>query len=181
VKTARNALVDEIEKMYPGQQLPGGGFACQKVGCGKATWNGQPNEYCSKVCKTSRFVGTWGPASWAGSSSAPIGVGGGVGGFSAAGTYTCRKPGCNKPTWNGQPGEYCSKGCRTDDQANQFPSYDSPSYAGETHGPSYAGAQRDICMKPGCSKPTWNGQPGEYCSKACRPPQQPQSYGGSYW
>merc|ERR1719215_2427445 len=30
-----------------------------------------------------------------------------------------------------------------------------------------------ICMKAGCGKPTWNGQPGEYCSKACRQDTKP--------
>jgi len=212
VKTARNALFEEIEKMYPGQQLPGGGFACQKAGCGKPTWNGQPNEYCSKVCKTSMFMGTYGnygPSSYAGPSFAPMGAGGGVGGF-ATGTYTCRKAGCNKPTWNGQPGEYCSKGCKAEDQANQFPAYGGPLYSGQQayggstshntgpsfagqgqsfagQGPSYPGAHRQpaICMKPGCGKPTYNGQPNEYCSKACkneyRPQLQPQSHGGNPW
>jgi len=26
-----------------------------------------------------------------------------------------------------------------------------------------------LCARPGCGKPTWNGQPGEYCCRSCRP------------
>jgi len=29
----------------------GGGSLCMREGCGKPTWNGLPNEYCSKFCK----------------------------------------------------------------------------------------------------------------------------------
>jgi len=63
---------------------------------------------------------------------------------------TCSRIGCNKPTWNGQPNEYCSKACRPPQ-----------------------------CSKAGCEKPTWNGRPNEYCSHACR---QADSYfgGGLY-
>mmetsp|Transcript_3734 Transcript_3734/g.7402 ORF Transcript_3734/g.7402 Transcript_3734/m.7402 type:complete len:572 (+) Transcript_3734:70-1785(+) len=59
---------------------------------------------------------------------------------------TCSRPGCNKPTWNGQQNEYCSKACRPPQ-----------------------------CSKAGCDKPTWNGRPGEYCSHVCR---QADSYWG---
>mmetsp|Transcript_91873 Transcript_91873/g.176870 ORF Transcript_91873/g.176870 Transcript_91873/m.176870 type:complete len:338 (-) Transcript_91873:24-1037(-) len=31
--------------------------------------------------------------------------------------------------------------------------------------------QPALCARPGCGKPTWNGLPGEYCSKSCRPAQ----------
>merc|ERR1712232_1400748 len=26
----------------------------------------------------------------------------------------------------------------------------------------------DACARPGCGKPTFNGQPGEYCSRRCK-------------
>lgn len=55
-------------------------------GCGKPTWNGKPNEYCSKLCKDT------GPAA-------------------AAPALSCARPGCGKPTFNGQPNEFCSRGC----------------------------------------------------------------------
>ena len=25
----------------------------------------------------------------------------------------------------------------------------------------------EVCVRPGCGQPTWNGQPGEYCTKLC--------------
>ena len=35
----------------------------------------------------------------------------------AGGSLTCLKAGCNKPTWNGQPNEYCGKSHRAEDTA----------------------------------------------------------------
>ena len=66
---------------------------------------------------------------------------------------TCLKPGCSRPTWNGQPGEFCSFTCRN---------------GSSQQGPT--------CLKPGCNKLTWNGQPGEYCSFTCRNGISPQSF-----
>ena len=56
--------------------------------------------------------------------------------------------GCKKkPTWNSQPGEYCSKKCRN----------------------RALGSNTNVPMCIGCKKKqTWNRQPGEYCSKKCR-------------
>eukprot|EP00930_Biecheleria_cincta_P049287 TRINITY_DN34511_c0_g1_i1.p1 TRINITY_DN34511_c0_g1~~TRINITY_DN34511_c0_g1_i1.p1 ORF type:complete len:365 (-),score=34.58 TRINITY_DN34511_c0_g1_i1:84-1178(-) len=55
---------------------------------------------------------------------------------------SCVRPGCGKPSWNGDPGQYCSKTCR--DQV------------------------ASLCARPGCGKPSWNGQPNEYCGTICR-------------
>mmetsp|Transcript_92016 Transcript_92016/g.168756 ORF Transcript_92016/g.168756 Transcript_92016/m.168756 type:complete len:801 (-) Transcript_92016:19-2421(-) len=52
----------------------------------------------------------------------------------------CARPECMRPTFNGKPGEYCSKSCR----------------------------YQPICLTPGCGKPTWNGRPNGFCSKECR-------------
>jgi len=72
---------------------------CLKPGCGKPTWNGASNEYCSRKCR--------------GEDQASILAA--AGGGAATGyvqQYLCLKPGCGKPTWNGAPNEYCSKACR---------------------------------------------------------------------
>lgn len=55
----------------------------------------------------------------------------------------CATPGCGKPSWNGLPGECCSKRCRD-------------------------GAAVPTCDNPGCKKPTWNGQAGYYCGRWCQ-------------
>mmetsp|Transcript_51668 Transcript_51668/g.102725 ORF Transcript_51668/g.102725 Transcript_51668/m.102725 type:complete len:439 (+) Transcript_51668:114-1430(+) len=62
-------------------------------------------------------------------------------------TNICAHPGCNRTSWNGQAGEFCSKRCRN------------------------AGPGALLCLQPGCGKPTWNGAPNEYCSKRCRDQQ----------
>mmetsp|Transcript_48747 Transcript_48747/g.145653 ORF Transcript_48747/g.145653 Transcript_48747/m.145653 type:complete len:325 (-) Transcript_48747:57-1031(-) len=59
----------------------------------------------------------------------------------------CKRPCCNKPTWNGEPG-FCSKGCK----------FKAENPDGPVH----------VCMVPGCGKPTWNRKPDEYCGKTCR-------------
>lgn len=71
---------------------------------------------------------------------------------------TCIRSGCSRPTWNGQPGKYCSKSCREG----------RPSSA--LAGP--------LCALPGCSRPTWNGQPGKYCSLECKAAGACQAAGG---
>lgn len=53
---------------------------------------------------------------------------------------TCLRLGCGKPTWNGQPHEYCGRACKA-----------------------------PICMRAGCCKPTRNGLPFDYCGSECRP------------
>jgi len=59
-----------------------------RPGCGKPSWNGDPNEFCGKTCK--------------------VQAGGGAGGAPCPG-------GCGKPSWNGLPNEYCSRACRAAD------------------------------------------------------------------
>jgi len=89
-------------------------------------------------------------------------------------TQVCERPGCGKPSFNGRPGEYCSKSCRQSTQGNN---------AYVSSGPPMTAA---VCLRPGCGKPTYNGQPNEYCSRSCRqsmPQLNATSYGsyGSYW
>lgn len=129
---------------------------CSRPGCNKPTWNRQPNEYCSKACRPPQ----------------------------------CSKLGCDKPTWNGRPGEYCSHACRQADSyfggglysgfgsnRQQAPSYlGNGSYGSYNHaGGSFQGGAGapNVCRRsPYCTKPTWNGNPNEYC-KSCQ-----RSYGG---
>merc|ERR1712129_107967 len=48
----------------------------------------------------------------------------------------CARPGCGKPTWNRQPGEYCSKSCRSAQGGYPY----CPTAAGNGTGGSYIGA-----------------------------------------
>ena len=66
---------------------------------------------------------------------------------------TCVLSGCSQPTWNGQPGEYCSKSCR-----------------------AAALSLTLTCARVGCSGTPWNGQPGQYCSKSCRDVSKPKKF-----
>mmetsp|Transcript_16933 Transcript_16933/g.39445 ORF Transcript_16933/g.39445 Transcript_16933/m.39445 type:complete len:458 (+) Transcript_16933:47-1420(+) len=79
---------------------------------------------------------------------------------SPAGTV-CRRPGCSRPTWNGQPGEYCSRTCRNADA--------------QTSGTQAATADRPTCIRLGCGHRTYNGLPGHYCSKACKAKAQQEA------
>jgi len=67
---------------------------CLKPGCGKPTYNGLSDEYCSKTHRAEAAVAGSRPAS----------------GVSA----TCLKPGCGKPTYNGLRGEYCGRAHRAE-------------------------------------------------------------------
>lgn len=66
----------------------------------------------------------------------------------SGGSATCATPGCGKPSWNGQRGEYCSKACRAAAAAG--------------------GGTAPTCALRGCNKPTFNGRPNEYCSREHR-------------
>merc|ERR1711862_252858 len=55
-------------------QLP----ICLRPDCGRTTWNGKPNGYCSRVCRD----------------GGPVGV------------SICLRPGCGRATWDGKPGGY---------------------------------------------------------------------------
>lgn len=60
-------------------------------------------------------------------------------------TAFCMRPGCERPTWNGKPGGFCSRSCK-----------------------SMMVRPTPVCMTPDCGKPTWNGKPNGFCSKPCR-------------
>jgi len=106
--------------------------------------------------------------------------------------YECSRPGCKQVTWNGQPGEYCSKACKEQDVGSTHasstqlsnrcirPGCKSTSWNGQA-GQFCSKRCRDavtgvpLCLHFGCGKPTWNGQPNEYCSKRCRDQQAPST------
>lgn len=90
----------------------------------------------------------------------PAGSGGAAGAI-------CLMPGCGKPTWNGQSGEYCGRACK----AAAVPAGALPGPGAALCLPCTGGAavaQAAVCSTPGCGKPTWNGQPNEYCGRACK-------------
>lgn len=65
---------------------------CNRIGCGKPTWNGLPNQYCGVPCKQQDEA-----------SLPPAGL--------PAGPNMC-KAGCGEPTWDGQPDGFCSSACK---------------------------------------------------------------------
>jgi len=83
----------------------------------------------------------------------------------------CARDGCANPSWNGQPNEYCSLGCRGASTSAKETSAQGTSAQGTSaQGTSAQGTSAQgtsICMRPGCGKPTFNGRPNEYCGKKC--------------
>mmetsp|Transcript_128560 Transcript_128560/g.357896 ORF Transcript_128560/g.357896 Transcript_128560/m.357896 type:complete len:343 (-) Transcript_128560:167-1195(-) len=142
---------------------------CARPGCGKPTFNGQPNKFCTKGCRDAGPVSPLPPASASlipllgspvpldGSPPMPqhaadpaimalLQQGGAAGNI-------CIRPGCGKPSFNGRPGEYCSRTCRD---------------AGVAPG----GA---LCVRLGCGKPSWNGLTNEFCGRTCRQQNGPSA------
>merc|ERR1712113_894159 len=64
----------------------------------------------------------------------------------------CQRPGCGKPTWNGQPNEFCSRSCKVSSPAS------SPATS----------IAAQLCKRPGCGKTSWNGKANEFCSRSCK-------------
>lgn len=78
--------------------------------------------------------------------------------------HLCRLEGCVKRTWNGQPNEFCSSKCKqtfetlarqAEPQAQSQPQLQPQ-------------AQVNTCLREGCSKQTWNGEPNQFCSSLCK-------------
>jgi len=176
VRSARQSLLGNLAMLMPqaaaapsSSASPGkaGAFnVCLKPRCGKPTWNGQPNEFCSKACRMSTnlcnrkgcgkptFNGLPGEfcsklcrdvvmSSTGGVMSGGLMddlFGGMFGSSSTKGTgYACAMKGCGKPSWNGQANEFCSKACRSAALKPAPQSYTgAQSYSGQQ---SYAGPQ----------------------------------------
>jgi len=106
---------------------------------------------------------------------------------------SCATSGCGKPSYNGKPGEYCGRTCRTRTLSSSFgslggstcpapacgkPSFDGKpgSYCGKScrarnltaEAPAPAAPAPVLCSASACGKPSYNGKPGEYCSMPCR-------------
>lgn len=58
---------------------------------------------------------------------------------------------CGRPSWNGQPGEHCSRWCRDLSSAPE----------------AIASRIESVCQRPGCNRPAINGAHHEFCSYAC--------------
>lgn len=89
----------------------------------------------------------------------------------------CARPNCGKPSWNGQPKEFCSRTCKHlgliqgEDSVCARPGCNKPSWngkPGEFCGKTCKSMAAAICARPDCSKPSWNGKPGQFCSKTCK-------------
>lgn len=105
----------------------------------------------------------------------------------------CIRPGCEKLTWNGQPGQYCSHRCRKAatgkrTKRGEGGSLPSPPHStltgsfapllseatgGDSNAPADSGNR---CLTTGCGKPTWNGQPG-FCSAECYDEMEREQHG----
>jgi len=136
--------------------------------CGGSTDNGPPNQYCSVECKDGTGGGGTTPKRASGGSAPPA---------------TCSRPGCGRPTFDGNPG-FCSKTCRSNSTSGPAgalcsrPGCGKPTWDGKPggfcgkfcrdKGGDSAGAAGAVCIAPGCGKPSWNGAPNDYCGQACR-------------
>mmetsp|Transcript_18393 Transcript_18393/g.42951 ORF Transcript_18393/g.42951 Transcript_18393/m.42951 type:complete len:2482 (+) Transcript_18393:55-7500(+) len=110
---------------------------CLRPGCGRPTYNGEPNQYCSRACReqdvprlTGKSTGsptrkeqkstpqsaTRTAAKHADAPKQAGGVaspGGSRRGSTGAGMVACARAGCGKWLRGGQPGDYCSRLCRS--------------------------------------------------------------------
>lgn len=89
------------------------------------------------------------------------------------GVELCVRAGCMKPTWNGKRGEHCSRSCREQSVQSSKPNHQRRLCGPPMdvrRGPLMDVRQQlpvQICERPGCPHPTWNGQPG-FCSQVCQ-------------
>ncbi|CAJ1386246.1 unnamed protein product [Effrenium voratum] len=83
---------------------------CRATGCSKPTWNGKPDEYCSKKCRDRRALSS-GAVRHGSAAASHEGVGE-ANCRRAAPTPTCLRSGCTNPTWNGKSEEFCSRRCQ---------------------------------------------------------------------
>mmetsp|Transcript_13879 Transcript_13879/g.31512 ORF Transcript_13879/g.31512 Transcript_13879/m.31512 type:complete len:404 (-) Transcript_13879:45-1256(-) len=166
-------------------------YPCQR--CNKLSTNGPPNQYCSVECKDGLTRGESSASDGKdGLTRREISASDGQDGLAkressasdgGGGGPICQKPGCGKPTFDGQPG-YCSFTCR-DVSTKGASTKDGPPTCGrhDCFKPTWDGKPGSFCSKtcramvsdgkshcliPDCERPTWNGKPNEYCSKACR-------------
>mmetsp|Transcript_35992 Transcript_35992/g.101356 ORF Transcript_35992/g.101356 Transcript_35992/m.101356 type:complete len:167 (+) Transcript_35992:112-612(+) len=86
---------------------------------------------------------------------------------------TCSRPGCGKPTWNGERGDYCSVACKRG-AVCPAPGCGRPSWNGRPneHCSTRCRDLEATCPRPGCGKPSWTWQPGGYCSRRCQAEDQ---------
>lgn len=139
------------------QVKPADGVTYPCLRCGKDSPNGPPNQYCCVECKDNVSAAppqaaSVAPRAAAAGNSAPPAVAAQSAG-SADIKGKCSRPICTKNSWNGQPGEFCSRVCRS-------------AVADGTDPPDAVAVIG--CARSGCEKPSWNGVPGEYCGKACK-------------
>jgi len=157
----------------------GQGFALTTTGPEMLARNISPDSItffgpCSALFASVALISVWCYRSTATSTSANKYVGVPLGSGNI-----CKRPGCERLTWNGRPGEFCSHRCRKAAASNSnkregggdLPSPWAPllseASAGDGRGsPSMHANDRNFCLMPGCGKPTWNGQPG-FCSAEC--------------
>merc|ERR1712048_657201 len=82
-----------------------GEHSCFRIGCGKPTWNGQQNEYCSDACKTpvclrtgcGRPTKSGRPFDYCGAGCRPRGF---ISLTPVGSAQMCMNAACGKPTWH---------------------------------------------------------------------------------
>lgn len=108
----------------------------------------------------------------------------------------CLRDGCTRPTWNGQPNEFCGRTCKqkaatapkpvdpdpdpdpdpagapsaVDPDPDPAAAPATPAAAPAAPAAAPAAPAAITCKRKGCDKPSWNGKAGEYCGRTCRPP-----------
>ena len=94
----------------------------------------------------------------------------------------CIRQGCNRPTYNGQPGEYCGRSCQNNPSlTTQQRNVTAQNLCSKCHinqaNLNYSLCQTCFlnttsnvatCIRQDCNRPTYNGQPDKYCSRSCQ-------------
>eukprot|EP00403_Amphidinium_massartii_P033378 CAMPEP_0178450438 /NCGR_PEP_ID=MMETSP0689_2-20121128/43126_1 /TAXON_ID=160604 /ORGANISM="Amphidinium massartii, Strain CS-259" /LENGTH=2270 /DNA_ID=CAMNT_0020075907 /DNA_START=356 /DNA_END=7165 /DNA_ORIENTATION=- len=123
---------------------------CMRPGCGRPTYNGEPNQYCSRACREQDMQRA-------------------TGGRSGAARKEQRRPTVS-PSNNGSqtrpgPGRKGQQGERRGSMTG--PSSPGGARRGSME-PGSPGKGIVACARPGCGKWLKGGQPGDYCSRLCR-------------
>ncbi|CAE7814243.1 unnamed protein product [Symbiodinium sp. CCMP2592] len=78
----------------------------------------------------------------------------------------CLRPDCLNEAFQGQPGEFCSRGCRY--AGCLRPGCFKQPFGRQPGNFCTKGCRDAGCLAPGCRHPTWDNHPGGFCSQPCK-------------
>lgn len=141
------------------QLTPKGPLGCRRADCKcPVTVSGVGGQFCCEVCmqgKPCKQVTHTLPVNHLVVVAAP-----------QAGKYApCSRPECacsseKGSSWDGEAGEFCCRACRNGTPCTKLWHTVPAAVAAQQTETKYEGCE---CALEGCSRPTWNGQSGEYC------------------